>query len=179
MKRQDLEHILGAAANITKEDEFVVIGSQAILGTYPEAPAELLVSMEADIYPRQAPEKAIQIDGAIGDGSMFHRSFGYYAHGIGPETARAPDGWEERLIRVEVSPRVGSNQRPVGYFLEVHDLVLAKCVAGRDRDLVYVRQALEHHLVLPDTLLERIALLPASDEVKQQVRDHLTHLLDA
>jgi hypothetical protein len=45
--------------------------------------------MEVDIYPRYAPEVAIQIDGSLGDGSPFHNSFGYYAHGVGPLTAKA------------------------------------------------------------------------------------------
>jgi hypothetical protein len=52
MRRDELEHVIGAAANITGEDEFVVIGSQAILASYPDAPPELLISMEADVYPR-------------------------------------------------------------------------------------------------------------------------------
>ncbi len=30
-------------------------------------------------------------------------TFGYYAHGVGPETAKAPAGWEQRLVRVAVS----------------------------------------------------------------------------
>jgi hypothetical protein len=94
MRRDELEHVIGAAANITGEDEFVVIGSQAILASYPSAPPELLISMEADVYPRQHPEKADDIDGTIGDGSQFHVTFGYYAHGVGPETAKAPAGWQ-------------------------------------------------------------------------------------
>ncbi len=36
MNREDLEHIIRAAAEITNEYEFVVIGSQSILGVGPE-----------------------------------------------------------------------------------------------------------------------------------------------
>ena len=36
MTRAALEHILGAATAITNEREFVVIGSQAVLGQYPD-----------------------------------------------------------------------------------------------------------------------------------------------
>jgi hypothetical protein len=36
------EHLLRAASAIANEREFVVIGSQAILGQYPDAPASLL-----------------------------------------------------------------------------------------------------------------------------------------
>ena len=51
MRRDQLEHIIRAAAAVTGENEFIVVGSQAILGQYPDAPAPLLISMEADLYP--------------------------------------------------------------------------------------------------------------------------------
>ena len=35
----------------------------------------------------QRPELAELIEGAIGEGSPFHDQFGYYAQGVGPETA--------------------------------------------------------------------------------------------
>lgn len=122
--------MLAAAAEVTGQDEFVVIGSQAILGTYDEPPASLLVSLEADIYPLHLPDAAAKVDGALGDGSQFHAAFGYYAHGVGPETAKAPVGWQSRLVRREIPRRVASKQRPIAWCLEVHDLVLSKCVAG-------------------------------------------------
>lgn len=40
MKRVDLEHVLRAASAITNERDFVVIGSQAVLGQFPDAPAD-------------------------------------------------------------------------------------------------------------------------------------------
>jgi len=94
MTRAALEHLLRAASAITNEREFVVIGSQAILGPLPAAPEALLVSIEADLYPRYAPEKADLIDGAIGELSMFHQTYGYYAHGVDDTTAVLPAGWQ-------------------------------------------------------------------------------------
>ena len=41
MTRDQLEHVIRAAATIAVDDEIVVIGSQAILGEYPDAPEEL------------------------------------------------------------------------------------------------------------------------------------------
>jgi len=54
MTREELEHLIRAAAEITGEYEFVVVGSQSILGPIPNPPAELTMSMEADIYPMNA-----------------------------------------------------------------------------------------------------------------------------
>jgi hypothetical protein len=95
MNRAQLEHIIRAAATIAHDDEIVIVGSQSILGQFPEAPAELLVSMEADVYPRGHPERWDLIDGSIGEGSPFHTTYGYYAQGVGPETAILPSGWAD------------------------------------------------------------------------------------
>lgn len=100
MTREQLEHIVRAAGALTQEKELVVLGSQAILGAFPHAPEELLKSMEADTFPLAAPEKAELIDGSIGELSPFHETYGYFAHGISPETAKLPQGWSERLVRV-------------------------------------------------------------------------------
>jgi hypothetical protein len=45
MNRVSLEHIIRAASAIVRQDDIVVIGSQALLGQFPKAPDELLVSM--------------------------------------------------------------------------------------------------------------------------------------
>jgi hypothetical protein len=158
LTRQQLEHVIRAAADIVGGDEIVIIGSQAILGEIPNAPAALLVSQEADIYPRNDPSRADEIDGAIGDGSRFHETYGYYAHGVGPETAKGPSGWAQRLIRVTVRVRRGSDA--VGWCMERHDIVLAKCVAGRERDWTYAEEALRYRLVDPEQLLRRSNDLP-------------------
>jgi hypothetical protein len=100
MTRAQLEHLIRAAAGVTEDDSFLIIGSQSILGAYPDAPSELLVSMEADLAPRQHPERWALLDGSLGEGSPFHETFGYYAQGVEETTATLPDGWRNRLIPV-------------------------------------------------------------------------------
>jgi hypothetical protein len=63
MRREQLEHLIRASASITNEYETVVVGSQSILGAYPDAPEILLESMEADLYPLNRPDLADVIDG--------------------------------------------------------------------------------------------------------------------
>lgn len=159
MTRAELEHIIGAAATVADDDEIVVIGSQAILGQFPDAPSELLRSMEADVWPRNRPERWELVDGTLGELSPFHETFGYYAQGVGPETATLPEGWERRLIRVQ-SPRT---RGAVGLCLEVHDLVISKYAALREKDIAFVQAAIRHGLVDRGQLIERLAgtaLLP-------------------
>ena len=173
MRREHFEHVIAAAAHVADEEELVVIGSQAILGSHPDAPATLLRSIEADVYPLRQPENADAIDGALGDGSPFHRAFGYYAHGVGPDTARAPAGWQDRLIRAAIPPRAGSTRTVTALCLEPHDLVLAKCVAGRERDWDFAREAVSANIVNAQELLRRIDDLP----VEQAHREHIRELL--
>jgi len=88
------------------------------------------------------------------------------AHGVGPETAVAPAGWQERLVRVEIPPRVGQEVGSVALCLEAHDLVLAKCAAGRDRDWNFARDALAYGLVEAEERFRRIPDLPEHADEK-------------
>jgi hypothetical protein len=101
MNRFELEHIIRAASGITNQKEIVIIGSQSILGKFPNAAPQLLASMEADVFPLNQPQLSDQIDGAIGERSMFHQTFGYYAHGVAENTAILPRNWKARLITVQ------------------------------------------------------------------------------
>ena len=152
MKRMDLEHIIRASAEIASDDEIVVIGSQAILGSFPDAPAELLVSMEADVYPKNRPERSDLIDGSIGEGSPFHETYGYYAQGVDETTAILPRGWRERLVAV----RNENTRGKTGWCLEPHDLGVSKAIAGREKDLLFLQGAARHRLVARERLLARL-----------------------
>jgi hypothetical protein len=162
LNRAQLEHVIRAAATIAGDTEIVVIGSQAILGRHPQAPAELLVSADVDLYPRNHPERAELIDGSIGELSPFHDTYGYYAQGVGERTAVLPEGWESRLVPVPTPAGTG-------LCLEPHDLVVSKYVAGREKDRDYVRAAIRHQLVRPDTLRERLARTRLDDAQRTRI----------
>ncbi len=165
--------MIRAAAEVCGDDELVVIGSQAILGQFPNAPESMLVSREADIFPRNHPERANEIDGSLGDGSYFDASFGYYAHGVGPETAKAPAGWPQRLVPVQ-SENTGN---AIGWCLEVHDLVLSKCAAGRERDWEFAKEAIHHGLVDLEELRGRAADLPLSAAEVERIQRMLAAII--
>jgi hypothetical protein len=172
MTRTQLEHILRASAAITGADEFVVIGSQAILGSCEVPPPECLASVEADLFTFRSPDDANLIDGSIGEGSPFHQTFHYYAHGVGPETATLPAGWQNRLIPFR-TPATGA---ATGLCLEVHDLAVSKLVAGRQKDLAYLAALLSHHIVNPDIIAARLEQTPISAEVRQLCQQRLRGL---
>ncbi len=131
MKRSDLEHILRASKGVTGETEFIVIGSQAILGRFPDTPLVLRQSMEAALYPRYRPELAELIEGSLGELSPFHQSFGYHADGVSSNTAILPRGWEQRLTSLSNENTGGA----IGWCLDPHDLAISKLAARREKDL--------------------------------------------
>ncbi len=53
MRRHQLEHAIRTACQIIEHSEVIVVGSQAILGTYDESqlPAAATMSIEVDILP--------------------------------------------------------------------------------------------------------------------------------
>lgn len=152
MNRRQIEHVLRAAAAITGLKHFVLVGSQAALVQHPSLPVPMLESDEVDIYPRDQPELADVVDGAIGRDSPFHATFGYYADGVGPETAKLPAGWEERAFRLH-NPHTGG---ATAIAPELHDLAAAKLIAGREKDVAWVEAAVGARLVDPSVLADRI-----------------------
>ena len=160
MQRPQLEHLIRAAAEITNQHGFVIIGSQSILSAVQSPPPECTLSMEADMVPLLAPELADLIDGAIGELSFFHEHFGYYAQGVGPETAHLPRGWKNRLVRLQSAATNGR----VGYGLDPVDLFVSKACAAREKDVAFNRALLAHHIVNLDNALARTAELEDAAE---------------
>ncbi|HVS66768.1 MAG TPA: DUF6036 family nucleotidyltransferase [Thermoanaerobaculia bacterium] len=175
MTREQLEHLIRAAADIADDDELIILGSQAILGQFPNAPPELCVSADLDLYPKNRPDRADLIEGSIGELSPFHETFGYYAHAAGPTTAVLPAGWQERLIAVR-----GPNTRgATGWCLEIHDLAISKGIAGRDKDLEYLSVLAREGLARLDTLRERLVETDVPPAVRELARAHLERLFAA
>ncbi|MBX3250915.1 MAG: hypothetical protein KF901_27300 [Myxococcales bacterium] len=172
MKRHQLEHLIRAAADIADDDEIVVIGSQAILGQFPDAPEVLVVSNEADVYPRNFPERADLIDGTIGELSPFHDTYGYYAQGVGERTAVLPLGWEARLVMVKNPNTRGA----AGLCLEVHDLAISKLVPWREKDQRFLRGLVDHRMVTREVLDQRLATTSVEPAVREAVEARIARL---
>lgn len=169
MRRSDLEHLIRAAGRIAEERELVIIGSQSVLGQFPDAPVALLMSMEVDLYPAARPELADRIDGALGEGSRFHQTHGYYAQGVEPETATLPARWQKRLVRVDNENTGGF----AGLCLEVHDLAISKYVAGREKDREFTRELARHAMTSRETLLQRLAATNLQPAVAKAVETRI------
>jgi len=176
VNRDQLAHVLRAAAKVAGDGRILVLGSQAILATYPaaELPKAVTISMEADIafFEDLHEAKSDMVDGAIGEGSRFHSTFGYYGQGVSISTATLPAGWEDRLV--SFTP---ANSKPaMGVCLDPVDLVVAKLVAGREKDLAFAADLLASGHVEAAELQQRTELLRVVGAVQRRVFAHIDRL---
>lgn len=166
MKREQLEHVIRAAAAITNEYELVIMGSQSILGAFPDAPADLLRSLEADIYPLNRPELSELIEGSLGRGSQFETFYGYFADGIDEKTCPLPVGWKDRLVKIQNA----NTDLKIGYCLDPRDLAASKLIAGREKDWEFVHVMLKHKLVNIDEVLQLVDTIDAHPVKKSKAK---------
>jgi hypothetical protein len=80
MTREQLEHAIRAACEVSEDNEIWIFGSQAILGEFPNASKDLRASIEVDVQPKNRPDNVDVIDGALGELSLFHQTHGFYVH---------------------------------------------------------------------------------------------------
>ena len=168
MKRAEFEHAVRAAAAVLDIEEVLVIGSQALHGSVAgDLPEEALRSVEVDVAALEDPDgsQADLVDGAIGEASMFHATFGYYAQGVEAITAVLPEGWRDRLVRFE-SP---ATRGVVAWCLEPHDLWISKMIAGRPKDLEFGRVLLERGIVEPGEMMGRLELVDVEEPVRTRI----------
>lgn len=172
MNREQLEHLIRAAGAVLGEDTVIVLGSQAILASFPEGlPAPAVISLEADFLPLDDPDeaKADLIAGDLGEGSPFQEQYGIYADGVGEHTARLPEGWRDRLVSLENENTNGVT----ALCLEPHDLIISKLLANRPKDLHYCRALLDAGFVKAATLRERIPYTDATEAERVRIADFL------
>jgi hypothetical protein len=160
---------LRAAAGVAGDGRILVIGSQAILATYDSAdlPEGVTLWVEADVafFDDGDEAKSDMVGGAIGEDSMVHETHGYDGQGVSISTATLPTGWEERLVSFKPA-----DSRPAeADCLDPMDLVVAKLVAGREKDLSFAVDLLASGHVEASGLRERVELLHVVGAVRRRV----------
>ena len=169
MRRDQLEHAIRAACQIIQQPAVIVVGSQAILGTYreEELPPEATMSIEVDVLPMGEDNDEIArladlIEGVAGEWSPFEQQHGFSIDGVDLTTAILPTGWRDRLVKVQnvnTAPPSGEPQF-TGWCLDKEDLCVAKLCAYREKDLNFVGALLGNGLVDPELIDERLSDVP-------------------
>ena len=81
-------------------------------------------------------------------------------------TSVLPAGWRDPLVdfeRIDAEPSTAA-------CLEAHDLVIAKLVARRPKDVSFATALIREDVVDVDTLLQRAALIDGPEAVRQRLR---------
>lgn len=164
MKKREVDHVLRAASRITGETQFVIVGSQALHGKYPDLPDQIWISSEVDLIAKNLPMRTEWLN-AIGAASPFHDEFGYYADPVDEATATLPRGWKGRLVNLPPGDTEGAR----GLCLDPHDLAISKYVAGREKDRVFTAELARRGLLAKPLLLERLALTKVDDATREKV----------
>lgn len=133
MRLEALKHLARVALEMTGPgSDLLVVGSSSLLGSFPELGDEsgpLGASYDADVVPRPFSEEiGTMLHEALGEDRRFHLLHGYCLDVLRPKIGEQfPVGWEERLVEIPELPRVRC--------LDPHDLAVAKCRTGREKDL--------------------------------------------
>jgi hypothetical protein len=156
-------HVVRAASAISGQMRWVVVGTQAA-ALWPGQCSELLLqSMELDLYPADDPSLAELVDGAIGEESTFHDTFGYYAHGVGPETATLPEDWLSRATTVLESVTQAQVLVP-----SPTDVAISKLCAFREKDLRWVQELLRLRLTTVEAVLQALERTTVEKALREQ-----------
>src|ERR1041384_5944787 len=149
MRKHELELAIRSAGKLAKETEFFLIGSQAVHACGKRAPAEVLMSQECDLYPRNNVQAVAMLDRELGKTSRFAREHSFYVDVVTPEIASLPDGWQARLKLL----RVGKIKV---YCLEIHYLLVSKLAAGRLKDLEFAGALFRLGIAKPKVVRTRL-----------------------
>jgi len=166
MKKREVDHVLRAAGRITHETQFIIVGSQALHGKYPDLADDIERSAEVDLFAKNHPETTESLN-AIGVYSPFHESYGYYADPVDEKTATLPRGWRGRLVNLPP----GDTEGVLGLCLDPHDLAIAKYVAGRKKDLLFNRQLVARRLLDRSKLLQLLQMTPVDEHARLRVAE--------
>lgn len=138
MKRKQFSKILRDASVVSEVDQFIVIGSQALLGTYSDVVLgdRLKFSVEVDLIVLGDVEAVDKLEAWGGLQSQYNETYGVYVDLVSFATvSTAPDGWQERLI-----PYEPPDSEVTAFCMHPADLFVTKLLAGRDKDLEFVEE---------------------------------------
>lgn len=189
MRRDQLEHAIRTACQIAGLNEVIIVGSQAILGTYHERqlPVFATRSLEIDVLPIADDAGAIarladEIEGVAGELSPFAQTHGFWIDGVDLNTSVLADGWHDRLVKVQNANTAAPSGQPqyIGWCLDKEDLCVAKLCALREKDENFVGALLYAGLVDPAVIDARLVGLPEQHRAAAaRARAWLAHRMSA
>jgi len=185
--QEDLARAVRAIAREFKTDTVFVIGSQAILLSWPRAPAVMRSTPEIDAYPGNAraweleaskndepsPEASEHIHGLFGEGSPFHDAHGFYIDGVDEFTAKLPRGWRARAAvqSLDVDGKMVAIVAPAA-----DDLIVSKLARLDEKDRNFVEAYHRERALDTRVIEERIAEADLDPAIRDRAIAYVRHL---
>ena len=167
-----LFNLLAAANAECGHSDYVVVGSVSVLGMSEvcDIPAGMTMSIDLDCYTLADPPRVFDLQAKLGEGSAFHSLHGIYLNPVSPKLPTLPEGWQQRLIRIE-------HAGVTAHFLEPNDAAMSKLARAEPRDLRWVRAGLEAGLVSLPMLKLRMRTTDFLDAPEQAAALHAIDVL--
>jgi hypothetical protein len=172
MTKSQLENLLRHAGELARDRDFFLIGSQALRGICRVIPKDFPKTIEADLYPRHHPQAWMILRTKLGQTSRFFKREGYYLDCTDPALSTLPEGWMERLVPFR-TPRTGG---VTAWCLDPNDLFIAKLVAWRPKDQLFLIAMLRHKFTKPSAVLKRLETSGFSGANIKELRQCLDEL---
>ena len=173
LNKEQLIHVISAACRQLNCLEMYLLGSQAAYGSLDKLPEIAITSNEADLIPKKHPERAIEISGGMGEFTLFHKEFDYYAHGLEFSEVTLPEDWKDNLVDISFKDDI-SGKTFTFYCLSLYDLCASKLAAGRPKDFSFVKTILKAKHISYDEIKEAIAKIPdKKDSMKSKAERNL------
>ncbi len=136
------------------------------------------MSIEVDILPiadtnAETARLADLIEGVAGEFSPFEELHGFNIDGVDLDTAVLPEGWRDRLVKVQNANTTAPAGSPqfTGWCLDKEDLCVAKLIALREKDINFVGALLDHHLVDRVEIGRRLRTVPGQHHAASEQAD--------
>ena len=140
MDRKQLEHVVAAAGALTRVTEWVVLDASGSV---------------AELYAPEHAWAAKMVSASIGQGSAFHKRFGYCARGV--KAPVLPWFWRQRATSIVV-------QGALGACVSAADAAIARLAAGEKAELLD-RELLQE---LEPSVARRISAMDTARRTRRQ-----------
>lgn len=168
MNADALFALLAEARRHCGHTQYVVVGSLSVLGVSEVSaiPADMVLSIDADCYTLTDPGRALDLQDALGEGSVFHIANGIYLDPVNPKLPTLPDRWETRLIKLQRGD-------VVALFLEPHDAAVSKLTRGEDRDFRWILAGARANILSLSTIAIRMKATSFLDDDEHAAAEEL------
>lgn len=145
MKKSELDWLLKRYIDVFKdrnpdkeESSIYIVGSQSFWGKHNSGSEIMKFSRELDVIPDVYSEEIdCDYEFVLGENSIHHMDFNTALDIVEEKTIKVPTNWKDRCIN---KPIIYDGFKLSVKYLDPHDLLFAKIIANREKDLRFIEE---------------------------------------